>query len=213
MGQPVKLSDGLVDDARAVIPFSQRSSAGQIEFWAGLGKSIEPLLRGDRALALQMAGGELQLSRLMAEVETARGRKRLEATSESHLLIGTGPTSEVDRYRPISPERFGPSDPDPVTVAGRWPPGDLGLPTRPDGPGAGGLDSGRRTVDNQRPRIGSDPILPSWLVRQRHWHERTRTGTPRGPTAGRRTAGVLRGSSPDRSLADRCSADRCLADR
>ena len=48
MGQPVKLSDELVDDARAVVPFSQRSIAGQIEFWAGLGKSIEPLLRGDR---------------------------------------------------------------------------------------------------------------------------------------------------------------------
>ncbi len=37
MGQPVKLSDELVDDARAVVPFSQRSIAGQIEFWAGLG--------------------------------------------------------------------------------------------------------------------------------------------------------------------------------
>ncbi len=44
MGQPVKLSDELVDDARAVVPFSQLSIAGQIEFWAGLGKSIEPLL-------------------------------------------------------------------------------------------------------------------------------------------------------------------------
>lgn len=80
MGQPVKLSDELVDDARAVVPFSQRSIAGQIEFWAGLGKSIEPLLRGDRALALQMAGGERPLSQLLSEIETAKGRKRLEAT-------------------------------------------------------------------------------------------------------------------------------------
>ncbi len=80
MGQPVKLSDQLVDDARAVVPFSQRSIAGQIEFWAGLGKSLEPLLRGDRALSLQMAGGERPLSELLAEVETAKGRKRLEAT-------------------------------------------------------------------------------------------------------------------------------------
>lgn len=80
MGQPVKLSDELVDDARAVIPFSQRSIAGQIEFWAGLGKSIEPLLRGDRALSLQMAGVERPLSQLLSEVETAKGRKRLEAT-------------------------------------------------------------------------------------------------------------------------------------
>jgi hypothetical protein len=80
MGQPVKLSDELVDDARAVVPFSQRSIAGQIEFWAGLGKSIEPLLRGDQALALQMSGGERPLSQLLSEVETAKGRKRLEAT-------------------------------------------------------------------------------------------------------------------------------------
>lgn len=80
MGQPVKLSDELVDEARAVVPFSQRSIAGQIEFWAGLGKAIEPLLRGDRALALQMSGGERSLSELLAKVETARGRKRLETT-------------------------------------------------------------------------------------------------------------------------------------
>ncbi len=80
MGQPVKLSDELVDDARAVVPFSQRSIAGQIEFWAGLGKSIEPLLRGDRALLLQMAGADRLLSELLAEVETVRGRNRLEAT-------------------------------------------------------------------------------------------------------------------------------------
>jgi hypothetical protein len=80
MGQPVKLSDELVDDARAVVPFSQRSIAGQIEFWAGLGKSIEPLLRGDSALSMQMAGGQRSLSQLLSEVETTKGRKRLEAT-------------------------------------------------------------------------------------------------------------------------------------
>jgi len=80
MGQPVRLSDELVDDARAVVPFSQRSIAGQIEFWAGLGKSIEPLLRGERALALQMSLGERPLSQHLWEVDTAKGRKRLEAT-------------------------------------------------------------------------------------------------------------------------------------
>jgi hypothetical protein len=69
MGQPVKLSDELVDDARAVVPFSQRSIAGQIEFWAGLEKSIEPLLRGEQALALQMSGGERPLSQLLSEVD------------------------------------------------------------------------------------------------------------------------------------------------
>jgi hypothetical protein len=79
MGQPVKLSDELVEDARAVAPISQRSIAGQIEFWASLGKSIEPLLRGDRVISLQVAGSERPLSLCLKEVETARGRKRLRA--------------------------------------------------------------------------------------------------------------------------------------
>jgi len=83
MGQPVKLSDELVDDARTVARFSQRSIAGQIEFWAGLGKSVEPLLRGDRAFSLQMAGGDRSFSQLLSEVETAKGRKRVEATLNS----------------------------------------------------------------------------------------------------------------------------------
>lgn len=77
MGQPVKLSDDLVDDARAVVPFSRRSIAGQIEFWAGLGKSLEPLLRGDRALSLQMAGQEKPLSEMVAEVDSFKGRGRV----------------------------------------------------------------------------------------------------------------------------------------
>lgn len=80
MSQPVKLSDELVDDARAVAPFTQRSIAGQIEFWAGLGKSVEPLLRGDVAISLQMSGVDRPLSHLLSELETDKGRKRLEAT-------------------------------------------------------------------------------------------------------------------------------------
>lgn len=79
MGQPVKLSDNLVGDARAIVQFSQRSIAGQIEFWADLGKSIEPLLRGDRMVVLQAAGAEGSLSKIIAEADTAKGRKRVES--------------------------------------------------------------------------------------------------------------------------------------
>jgi hypothetical protein len=50
MGQPVKLSDDLILEARTVGGLARRSIAGQVEFWARLGKSIEPLLRGERAL-------------------------------------------------------------------------------------------------------------------------------------------------------------------
>jgi len=92
MGQPVKLSDELVDDARAVVPFSQRSIVGQIKFWASLGKAIEPLLRGDRALLLQKAGGVSSLSQVLSEVDTAKGRKRVEATLSKR---------PVPHYKPV----------------------------------------------------------------------------------------------------------------
>ncbi|KLU04980.1 hypothetical protein RISK_002973 [Rhodopirellula islandica] len=78
----MKLSDELVDDARTVVPFSQRSIAGQIEFWAGLGKSIEPLLRGDRSMLLQRSGSERSLSQAIADVDTAKGRKQVDAYLE-----------------------------------------------------------------------------------------------------------------------------------
>ncbi|MBX9692585.1 MAG: ParD-like family protein [Cyanobacteria bacterium] len=41
MSQPVKLSDELVLDARLVSELGERSIAGQIEFWARLGRAIE----------------------------------------------------------------------------------------------------------------------------------------------------------------------------
>ena len=55
MSQPVKVSDTLVLDARLMGEVAERSIAGQIEFWARLGRAIEPLLRGDKALALRRA--------------------------------------------------------------------------------------------------------------------------------------------------------------
>ena len=52
MSQPVKLSDALVLDARITGELLERSIAGQVEFRARIGRSIEPLLQGDQALAL-----------------------------------------------------------------------------------------------------------------------------------------------------------------
>jgi hypothetical protein len=46
------MSDALVLDARLMGEVSQRSIAGQIEFWARLGRAVETLLRGDQLLAL-----------------------------------------------------------------------------------------------------------------------------------------------------------------
>jgi len=52
MSQPVKLSDELVLDARVAGAAMERSIAGQVEYWAKLGRAIEPLLQGTQALAL-----------------------------------------------------------------------------------------------------------------------------------------------------------------
>lgn len=77
MGQPVKLSDELVGDARFTAELSERSIAGQIEFWAQLGRSLEPLLRGHQALALRRAGATRSLSEAIAAVDSAIGRQRV----------------------------------------------------------------------------------------------------------------------------------------
>ena len=77
MGQPVKLSDALVLDARRTGSVAERSIAGQIEFWARLGRAVEPLLSGDRALALRQAGDQRPLSDLVATVDTSAGRRRV----------------------------------------------------------------------------------------------------------------------------------------
>lgn len=77
MSQPVKLSDELVLDARLTGEVAERSIAGQIEFWAQLGRAVEPLLEGGLALALRRAGTARPLSECVAEVGTDVGRRRV----------------------------------------------------------------------------------------------------------------------------------------
>jgi ParD-like antitoxin of type II bacterial toxin-antitoxin system len=77
MSQPVKISDELILDARLTAEIAERSIAGQIEFWAQLGRAIEPLLEGSRALALRRAGAVVPLSECLASVDSAAGRKRV----------------------------------------------------------------------------------------------------------------------------------------
>ena len=77
MGQPVKLSDDLVLDARLTSEVSERSIAGQIEFWAQLGRAMEPLLRGKEMMALRRFGQEKSLSESLESVDSDEGRKRV----------------------------------------------------------------------------------------------------------------------------------------
>src|SRR5262249_10266859 len=77
VSQPVKVSDALVLDARLMGEATQRSIAGQIEFWARLGRAVETLLRGDQMLALCKSGKAKPLSACLNSIDSGEGGKRL----------------------------------------------------------------------------------------------------------------------------------------
>lgn len=77
MSQPVKLSEALVLDARLTGQVAERSIAGQIEYWARMGRALEPLLQGAQALALCRAGDARPLSACLESVDSPEGRHRV----------------------------------------------------------------------------------------------------------------------------------------
>jgi len=85
MGQPVKLSDNLMLDARLVAEESERSIAGQIEYWARLGRAIEFAVRPATALKLKRRQPVPLLSERLRDIDTPAGRARVEA------LLASGP--------------------------------------------------------------------------------------------------------------------------
>lgn len=98
MSQPVKLSDALVLDARLTAELAERSIAGQIEFWARLGRAIEPLLAGEQARALRQSGDEQPLSQLLATVGLPEGRKRVADYLESQPFPHYEPAPDRPGY-------------------------------------------------------------------------------------------------------------------
>lgn len=83
MSQPVKLSDSLVLDARVAGELTERSIAGQVEFWAKLGRSVELLLGGQQVLQLVHKGAAQPLSELLASVGSPDGHARVAAYLQS----------------------------------------------------------------------------------------------------------------------------------
>jgi len=77
MGQPVKIGDELMLDARMIGKASHRSINGQIEFWAQLGEALEPLLQGIQVLALLRAKAAKPLSACLKSVDAPEGRRRV----------------------------------------------------------------------------------------------------------------------------------------
>lgn len=79
----MKLSDALVLDARLTAKTAERSIAGQIEFWAKLGRAVEPLLLGVQVMALTRAGAARPLSECLESVDSPEGRQRVARHLES----------------------------------------------------------------------------------------------------------------------------------
>lgn len=77
MSQPVKLSDSLVLDARMTGDIVERSIAGQVEFWARLGRAVELLIEGPQVLALCRNAGVRPLSACLESVDSLAGRQRV----------------------------------------------------------------------------------------------------------------------------------------
>ena len=84
MSQSIKLSDSLILDARLVSEITNRSVADQIEHWACLGRAIEPVLSGDKALALKKRGDAVPLSELLRSVDSPEGRQRVAEHFSNH---------------------------------------------------------------------------------------------------------------------------------
>jgi hypothetical protein len=77
VSQPVKLSDSLVLEARITGEILERSIAGQVEFWARLGRSVDQLLDGQHVLALCRSNAARPLSECLESVDSPEGRQRL----------------------------------------------------------------------------------------------------------------------------------------
>lgn len=77
MSQPVKLSDSLVLDARLTGEVVERSIAGQVEFWAQLGRAVEQLLQAPQVLALCRSAAAQPLSSCLESVDSPQGRERV----------------------------------------------------------------------------------------------------------------------------------------
>lgn len=83
MGQPVKLSDSLVRAARINAEHFERSIAGQIEYWAGLGRALDTLMRPALALKLQSHAPRPLLSESLADIGSDAARARARAYLDS----------------------------------------------------------------------------------------------------------------------------------
>jgi hypothetical protein len=83
MGQPVKLSDEMIQQARVVGAARGRSIAGQVEFWASLGMTMERLMSGSELDRTRAKSTARSLWESIESVNKPLGRQRLATYLES----------------------------------------------------------------------------------------------------------------------------------
>jgi hypothetical protein len=83
MSQPVKLSDEFVLEARLAAESRERSIAGQVEYWAKIGRCVERLFDGRQIDTLQKTASAPSVGELLDVVDTPKGRAMFQAFLES----------------------------------------------------------------------------------------------------------------------------------
>lgn len=79
MSEPIQLSDSLIFEARARVELTDRSVAGQIEYWAQLGRALDPLLNSDLLKSLKISGEIVTVPEMLSSIVSPEGRQRLES--------------------------------------------------------------------------------------------------------------------------------------
>jgi hypothetical protein len=132
MGMPVKLSDELVDSARAEAANSDRSITGQIEHWAKIGRSVEAVLGHNEIQALKRSPQspalstvthraiQVALERVVSETDRSLLSRRVRAGRTVYQIdpSGSGLTERIEpngtrtlgrfanrRFVPVPPSR------------------------------------------------------------------------------------------------------------
>ena len=103
MHMPVKISDDLLERAKAEARDTHRSATAQIEHWATLGRGVEAMLAYEEVLALKRVGEVVPVPR---ELSRGDARARLDA-----LVSSSDRKDVLDRIISVGGPLYG-ADPD-----------------------------------------------------------------------------------------------------
>src|SRR5262245_32095048 len=118
MGMPVKLSDDLVESARAAAANTDRSITGQIEHWAKIGRAVEIVLRHQDVQALKRSPPTSPLTGVarqaiqsaLEKLATETDRRALERSLKSGRIVyqtDPGGSALTERIEPDGTRTLG----------------------------------------------------------------------------------------------------------